>query len=287
MRSRKDSCKINPIGHAIITVIMYFMAGIFLIPFFMMILTTFKDEEHIYDPFYFPNFTYLDNFKKVFEIPSFYTSFLNTVIICVITLTLAILVSSMAGYRVSRSKERFYKVTYAVFIMTMIIPTQTNMVLLYKLGSAIHLINTLPFLILIYLSGNVAYSSLIYAAFTKSIHRELEEAAKIDGCGKFKTFARIIFPLLMPATGTIIAIETFWYWNDFQGPLIYLSDVKMRTLMLEIYNFKTILGTSTYTSTQWGPVTALCLIATIPILLFFLITQKYLLRGLNIGAVKG
>jgi len=269
------------------TAAMFFVALLFTAPFIVLLLTTFKEEDHIFDPFYMPDFTRLDNYRIVFASPTFFTALLNTIIICGVTLLIAVIVSSMAGFVVSRSKERFFKWMYLVFVFALIIPAQTNMVVFYKMGTALHLMNTIPFLILIYLSGNVAYTSLIYAGFTKTIPRQLEEAAAIDGCGKFKTFTKIIFPLLMPATATVFVVEIFWYWNDFQGPLIYLSSGKVPTLMLEIYNFKSYVGTLSYSVTSWGPVSAICVLATIPILLFFLFTQKHLLKGLTVGAIKG
>jgi raffinose/stachyose/melibiose transport system permease protein len=266
---------------------MFLVALLFTAPFIVLLLTTFKEEEHVFDPFYPPNFSFLDNYKMVFSSPTFFTALLNTVIICAVTLLVAVIVSSMAGYVVSRSKERIFKWMYLVFVFALIIPAQTNMVVFYKMGTSLHMMNTIPFLILIYLSGNVAYTSLIYAGFTKTIPRQLEEAAAIDGCGKLSTFMRIVFPLLMPATATVFVVEIFWYWNDFQGPLIYLSNGNVPTLMLEIYNFRSFVGTLSYSVTSWGPVSAICVISTIPILLFFLFTQKYLLKGLTVGAIKG
>lgn len=274
-------------GRTLGSTLMFIIALLFTVPFFVLILSSFKDEEHIFDPFYPPDFTNFDNYKMVFASPTFFPALLNTIVICGVTLIIAVIVSSMAGYVVSRSSERIFKWMYVLFVFALIIPAQTNMVVFYKMGSSLGMMNTIPFLILIYLSGNVAYTSMIYAGFTKSIPRQLEEAAAMDGSGKFRTFVSIIFPLLMPATATVFVVEIFWYWNDFQGPLIYLSNGNVPTLMLEIYNFKSYVGTLSYTVTSWAPVSAICVVATLPILLFFLFTQKYLLKGLTIGAIKG
>lgn len=284
---RTLSMKAVSVRGSIGTTAMFLVALLFTAPFLVLLITTFKDEDHIFDPFYMPDFSRFDNYRVVFASPTFFTALFNTIMICAVTLFIAVVVSSMAGYVVSRSKERFFKWMYFIFVFALIIPAQTNMVVFYKMGTSLHMMNTIPYLILIYLSGNVAYTSLIYAGFTKTIPRQLEEAAAIDGCGKLKTFLLVVFPLLMPATATVLVVEVFWYWNDFQGPLIYLSNGKVPTLMLEIYNFKSYVGTLSYTVTSWGPVSAICVVATIPILLFFLFTQKYLLKGLTVGAVKG
>jgi raffinose/stachyose/melibiose transport system permease protein len=186
------------------------------------------------------------------------------------------------------SEKGAIKNFYWIFVINMIIPYQSGVAILYSLGVKVRLINTVPYLILIYLGTNVSYSSMIYYAFTKSIPRELEESAKMDGCGKFMTFYKIIFPLLLPATGTIIATEVFWYWNDMQGPLIYLAGGigrSPRTLMLFINTFRVNVGSYTYQ--LFAPTSALCLVSCIPMIIFFLCTQRYLIRGLVVGAVKG
>jgi raffinose/stachyose/melibiose transport system permease protein len=194
----------------------------------------------------------------------------------------------MSGYIVSRATKGIIKNFYWIFVITMIVPYQSGMVILYNLGVNLRLINTVPYLILIYLGGNVSYSSLIYYAFTKSIPKEMEESAIMDGCSKFTVFYKIIFPLLLPATGTIIATEVFWYWNDMQGPLIYLGagiGKAPKTLMLFINNFRVNIGSYSYQ--LYAPISALCLLSCIPMIVFFLCTQKYLLKGLVVGAIKG
>lgn len=269
------------------TILMTVFCLIYLFPLFVLILSSFKEEAHIFDAFYWPDFSYFDNYIKVFASPTFWGALGNTLIICIVTLVCSVILASMAGYTLARSRERFFKVSKVVYMMALVVPAQANMMILYKLGISLHLINQPVYLILIYLGSNISYAVMIYSAFTKSIHREIEEAARIDGCDRIQMFRYVIFPLLRPATGTVIATTIFWYWNDFQSPLIYLSDGKHNTLMLEIFNFKEIIGTTSFASTAWGPVSALCIIASLPIIIFFLCTQKHLLSGMTAGAVKG
>ncbi len=287
MKQKNFSALVKSAGWQLFTLVMFMGALVFIFPFLMLFLTSFKVEKDIFNPFVIPDFTYLVNYKLVFTSPTFFLSLMNTVLICVFTMFFAILFSSMAGYMITRAKERIFKITYFIFVLTLIIPGQSNMVMLYKLGAWMHLINTVPYLVLLYLSGNVAYSSMIYSAFTKTIPKALEEAAFIDGCGRFTTFFRIVFPLLSPATGTVIVTEIFWYWNDFQNPLLYLNGTTT-TIMMEIYRFRAIVAAAMATaSTQWGPVSAICFVATMPIVIFFILTQKHLIKGLTIGAMKG
>lgn len=255
---------------------------LFLTPLVLLFLNAFKDKDHVMDVFYLPALTYIENFKKVFAVADFIPALLLTMLICVCTLTLIVLFSAMAGYTIHRSSRKWIKVLYFIFVAGQIIPTQTSMIPIYQLGVKTGMINTLPFLILIYVSGGVAFASIFFTGFSKTIPRALEESASIDGCSYTQTFFRIIFPLLKPASLTIICTTVYWYWNDFQGPLIYLNQSKMVTLMMTIYRFK-----GANSDTDWGPVYALCLLSLIPMVVFFLLTQKKLMEGMVLGSVKG
>lgn len=276
---KKSKNKILPF---IINTLMWIFALIVFAPFTLFILNTFKDKEHIYDTFHMPDITYLDNYKAVLETTNFFQSFGLTVVISVTTLTIIVIISSMAGYAISRSKFKLIKWLYVLLIAGQIIPAQTSMIPIYRIGVTTGLINTVPFLIIIYVAGGSAFATIFFAGFSKTIPEALEEAAYIDGCGKFRSFTNIIFPLLKPATATIVATTVYWYWNDFQGPLIYLNSGKVSTLMMTIFKFMGVNNT-----TDWGPVYALCLMASIPMVIFYMFTQRILLKGLVVGSVKG
>ena len=135
-------------GYGLFTVFMFSTAFAFIFPFILLFLTSFKKAEEIFGPFITPDCTYLENYRLVFSTPSFYQSLLNSVLLCVVTMTFAVVLSAMAGYMVTRADEKIFKITYFIFIFTLIIPGQSNMVVLYKLGAWMHLINTVPYLIL-------------------------------------------------------------------------------------------------------------------------------------------
>lgn len=272
----------NTIWSIIIKTLIIMLGLLFLAPFVLFFLNTFKDADHIFDSFYMPDLLYLENYRKMFESTNFIQSLAFTIAITSTTLFFIVLFSSMAGYMISRTKRRIISSIYLLFAAGQIIPTQTSMIPIYKIGVATHLINTAPFLIIIYIAGGAAFGSLFFAGFTKTIPMALEESAYIDGCGRIQTFFRIIFPLLKPATMTIVATTIYWYWNDFSGALIYLNSGKVVTLMMTIYNFQ---GASR--QTDWGPVYALCFVSAIPMIVFFFFTQKILLKGLIVGSVKG
>ncbi|MGL1891423.1 MAG: carbohydrate ABC transporter permease [Spirochaetaceae bacterium] len=270
------------ISGVVINSFMWIFATIVFAPFVLFILNTFKEKEHIYDVFHIPDLRYLDNYKAVFETSDFFQSLFLTVLISSITLIIIVNISALAGYAISRSKYKIIKYLYVILVAGQIVPAQTSMIPIYKIGVATHLINTVPFLIILYVAGGSAFATILIAGFTKTIPLALEEAANIDGCGRFKTFYKIVFPLLMPAIATIVATTIYWYWNDFQGPLIYLNNGKVGTLMMTIYNF---MGSNN--TTDWGPVYALCLLASIPMVVFYIFTQRILLKGLVVGSVKG
>ncbi|MCU6712727.1 carbohydrate ABC transporter permease [Paenibacillus sp. J5C_2022] len=263
-------------------IIMIAFALIFLYPIFYLVTTSFKKPEHFYDPLSLPTSLYLGHYEKAFAKVDVLQGFLNTGIITFGSLILIVIVSSMAGYTIARMPHKFFQGLLLFFLSGMVIPLQTGMIPLFKLAVATHLIDTRTFLILLYTAGAIPFASFIYTGFTKSIPREMEESASMDGCGKWRTFWTIIFPLLLPATGTVFILNIYGFWNDLFSPLLFLKDPNKLTLMSQIVQFK-----ANNQSVDYGPVFALSVIATLPLFLLFFFTQKYIFRGLVVGAVKG
>ncbi len=270
-------------GKILKSIPLYILATLWMYPFLLLVTSTFKDGNNFFDFKALPNFMYWDNFSKVFTGMVLLRPFLVSLMLTVSTMTATVMFSSMAGYALGRGKEKTFVYIYLLFASGLIIPAQSNMIPIYKLGTAIGLINTIPFLIMIYVSGLASYAALIYAGFTKNVPEELEDSARIDGCGILRTFISIVFPLLLPATGTVLATTTVWIWNDFQNPLIYLNSEKDYTLVMMMFKFYN----ATTKSTQWGPTFVVALVVSLPVLIFFLFTQKYMLKGLVAGALKG
>ncbi|OCT15408.1 hypothetical protein A8709_15115 [Paenibacillus pectinilyticus] len=250
-------------------------------PFALLIITSFKTDHDVFNFLTVPDFTYFDNFTKVLEKASFFQSLGNSLYITCLSILLLIAVSSMSGYAISRRGGKLFNFILMVFLSGMIIPVQVSMVPLFKLGVTLGLANTRTMLVLLYTAINIPFATFIYVGFTKTIPRELEEAAKIDGCNRFNMFWRIIFPLLLPATGTVVVTTIFPIWNDFQYPLIFLRGETKQTLVSLIFSFK-----GQY-ATEWGPVFALCLLSTIPLVALFLLVQKQFFKQVTSGALKG
>ncbi|UVI30651.1 carbohydrate ABC transporter permease [Paenibacillus spongiae] len=258
-----------------------FVSLLFLLPVLYLATMSFKEPRIFYKPLELPDRLYLDYYKEALG-TEFFRSLLNSLLVTAGGLALTIFVASMAGYVLARRKERVFQLFFYLFMSGMIIPTVGSLIPLFKLATFLHLINTRTLLVLLYTAGFIPFASFLYSAFTKSIPRELEESANIDGCGSLRMFWVIIFPLLLPATGTFILTNVYGVWNDFLTPLIFLNSPEKMTLMPMIVQFM-----FNKQSINFGPVFAISVLAMLPLLLMFVLTQKHMLRGLVMGSVKG
>lgn len=262
-------------------ILLILAALLFLAPIFFLVEMTFKHPRIFYEPLRLPDRLYWDYYKQALG-ADFFRGLRNTLYVTTGGLSLTILTASMAGYALSRQKGRLFRILFYLFLSGMVIPTVGSLIPLFKLAISLQLVNTHLLLILLYTAGFIPFASFLYGAFTKSIPRELEESAQMDGCGFFRTYWVIIFPLLLPATGTFILTNVYGIWNDFLTPLIFLNSPEKMTLMPTIVQFM-----FNKQSVNYGPVFAISVMAALPLLLLFAWTQKWMLRGLVIGSVKG
>lgn len=258
------------------------VALLFLLPIFYLVEMSFKKPAIFYEPFRLPDSFYLGYYKSAFTDVAFFRGFGNTLLVTLGGLALTVVVASMAGYVLARMHQRLFRVAFLVILSGLIVPTVGSLIPLFKLAISLHLINTRILLVFVYTAGFIPIATFLYSAFTKSIPRELEESAAIDGCGKQRLFWTIIFPLLLPATGTFIITNVYGVWNDFVTPLIFLNNPAKMTLMPQIVQFM-----SNKQSTNLGPVFAISVLAVLPLVVLFLFTQKFMLKGLVVGSVKG
>ncbi|MFD0711526.1 carbohydrate ABC transporter permease [Paenibacillus sp. GCM10027626] len=273
---RKDRTSIT------LEILLLLIALLFLFPIFYLILTSFKSPDQFYQPLAMPDSVYWGHYEKAVEKVNVVLGFFNTFTISAGSIGLMVIVSSMAGYVIARIPRKFFQFLFYFFISGMVIPLQTGMIPIFKMGVALHLIDTRSFMILLYAAGALPMATFMYSGFTKSVPREIEESAAIDGYGKFRVFWLIIFPLMLPATGTLIMLNIYGIWNDLFGPLLYLKDPAKMTLMAQVVQFK-----ANNQSIDYGPIFALCVMATLPLIVLFFFTQKYMMKGLVAGAVKG
>ncbi|QNK56143.1 carbohydrate ABC transporter permease [Paenibacillus sp. PAMC21692] len=271
----------NPTDIAI-EVGLFLFACLLLYPIYFLYVGSFKSPAIFYDPFAFPKELYWGSFAIVFEKVKLLDGFFNTLVIMSFSLVSIVVICSMAGYAIARVKNRWFQAIYYLFLSGMIVPLQTTMVTIFKMGVSIQLIDTRTFMVLLYAAGAIPIATFIYVGFMKSIPKEIEESAFIDGCGPLQSFARIVLPLLLPATGTILITNVTAIYNDFMGPLLYLKSESKMTLMPQIVQFY-----ANKHSMDYGPVFALSALAVLPLILLFIFTQKYMIKGLIVGSLKG
>ncbi|MFD2611384.1 carbohydrate ABC transporter permease [Paenibacillus gansuensis] len=258
------------------------LAVYFLFPIYMAIINSFKSQSEMYrSVLQFPLSLHFDNYVQAFKKANMLRSGFNTIIVTVTGIVGIVFFSSLAGYKLSRTRGRLSNVLFILFVASMLIPFQTIMVSLTKMARDLGLQGS-PFglgIVCIGLGVNMAI--FLYHGFVKGIPRELDESALIDGSGEWKVFFAIIFPLLLPITFTIIVLNMLWLWNDFLLPVLLLNDFRSYTLVLTINMFF-----GKY-SRDWSLILASLILSSIPIVVIFAIFQRWIIQGITDGAVKG
>jgi raffinose/stachyose/melibiose transport system permease protein len=221
------------------------------------------------------------NYIRSFDKMHYLRSLGNTVFLAAGGVGLIILFSALAGWKLCRTKTKFSKFLLSLFIFSMLIPFSSIMIPLYKVVLVLNIKNSLFGLCFVYAGLGVSMAIFLYHGFVKGIPRELEEAAAIDGCSPLQTFFRIVFPMLKPVTATICITNVLWIWNDFLLPLIILSDNKKYTLLLST---NTLFGQY---SSDWSAILSALVIAALPVIVFYALLQKQILKGITDGAMKG
>lgn len=265
---------------------MILFVGILLIafPMYLTIVTAFKTGKETAQNFFtLPQTLYLDNFKEVIQSNEFFVYVGNSILITVCSLVLILIIVPLVSYAIARNmKKLYYKGIYLMFSLGIFVPFQVIMLPVVKQMTKLSLLNKYG-LIILYATYALAQGVFLYVGYIKNnMPMELEEAAYIDGASKIKTYILVVFPMLKPMTATIIITNALWIWNDFLLPLLMLNkSSKYWTLPLFQYNFQ-----STY-AVEYNLAFASFVLTIIPILIIYLIFQKYILAGMTNGAVKG
>lgn len=228
-----------------------------------------------------PTSLQFENYARTFEKMHYMRSLGNTVFLAAFGVILIILFSALAGWKLCRTKTKLSRFLFNLFVFSMLIPFSSIMIPLYRVTLNLDIKNSLVGLALIYAGLGVSMAIFLYHGFVKSIPIELEEAAAIDGCSAIQTFFIIIMPLLRPITATICITNVLWIWNDFLLPLIVISDNKKYTLLLST---NTLFGQY---SSDWTAILSALLLAAFPVIIFYAVFQKQILKGIADGAVKG
>ncbi len=270
------------ISHFIIYLLLILAALFWLFPLIMALVNSFKTNgELLTNVMSLPKSIDLKNYIRTIEKMHYLRSFGNTVLLSFLSVTLIILFSALAGWKLCRTKTKLSSAIFSLFIFSMLIPFSSIMIPLYRVVLAFHIKNSLIGLSFVYAGLGVSMAIFLYHGFVKGIPIDLEEAAAIDGCNNLKTFSHIVFPMLKPITATICITNVLWIWNDFLLPLINISDNKKYSLLLST---NTLFGQY---SSDWTAILSALILAAIPVIIFYAIFQKQILKGIADGAVKG
>jgi len=275
--------RIRP-GKILVYAVVLLGAALVLLPMYLTVVTAFKTPQEISRSFFaLPKSFYLENFRYILNRSDFMTYVRNSLVVTVSSVGLIVAVTPAVSYAIARKMDtsRFYRGIYYYLLMALFVPFQVIMVPLTLVLDKLQLMN-LPGLIVCYVAFSLSQAVFLYVGYLRSIPAELEEAATIDGCSVGQTYVRIIFPLLMPMTATVIILNALWIWNDFMLPLLVLNrSARMWTMPLFMFNFK-----NQY-SFEANLAFAAFLLALLPILGLYVFMQKYIVAGLTAGAVKG
>ena len=260
----------------------YIVALIFLVPFYFVGINSLKSfADLLANAASWPEAFYWDNYVRVWQIMKFSSAFKNSLLNTVLSNLGLVVISSMAAYRMVRKPNRFNNTMFLLYVAAMVIPFQSIMIPLVRISSDIHIMNSIWGIVIAYFGFGVSLNIFLFHGYIKSIPREIEESAVVDGCNPYGVFWRIVFPLLKPMTITIILLNSLWIWNDFLLPLLFLYDLQLRTIPLATYSFF-----GQYTK-QWDLALAGLVLGITPIILFFLSMQKHIIEGITAGSVKG
>lgn len=258
------------------------IALLFLSPFYFLFVNSVKPfGEIMSDSASWPKVFQWENYAKAWELTKFPQAFTNSLIITVISVGILALISAMGAYRMVRANTWFNRTLFLLFIASMVIPFQTIMMPLLRVVNELGVNNTHFGLVMTYLGLGAPMAVFLFHGFVKSIPREIEEAATVDGCTGISVFFRIVLPMLKPMLMTIIVLNCLWVWNDYLLPSLILQRPEMRTIPLATFAFF-----GQYTK-QWDIALPALVLGITPIVIFFLFLQRYIVEGIAAGSVKG
>lgn len=272
----------NPVGGAVKYGLLMVLTALFLIPIAFIAMTALKSNADLLSkPFYMlPETIQWKNFIKAWDQGRISMYMKNTLLICLIKVPLGILIEAVAAYALTRMNFKYSQFMFGFFLVGMMIPMQATLVPLNIFLNKTHLISTYPGIILVYIGFGIPFGIMILRGFFRSIPKELDESALIDGCGEMGKFFRIILPLAMPAIATLVILDFMATWNEFLLAQIFITKDTMRTITMGLLSFK---GEH---STDYTLLNAATLISIIPTLLVYVVFQNYFVNGMA-GSVKG
>ncbi len=265
-------------------IVLFSLTALFILPILIVFMNSFKSRLYVSTlPFAIPRgdmFVGFENYIRGVTSSGFFISFLRSVWITVVGVMLIIVCTSMSAWYIVRVKSKGTRFLYYMFTFSMIVPFQMVMYTMTFIVNRISFDNVFGIL-LVYLGFGSGLTIFMFTGFIKSIPQEIEEAATIDGCNPLKTFFLIVFPMLKPTAITVSILQAMWIWNDYLLPYLILgSDHKTVPVAIQLAM------QGAYGSTDYGGFMAMLVLAIIPIIIFYISSQKYIIRGVVAGAIK-
>lgn len=261
------------------------LSAIFLVPILLVLLNSFKSRFYISNsPFAMPNsetFVGFENYLNGLSSSGFFISFIRSVWVSIASVLVIIVCTSMASWFIVRVKNKFTKAIYFLFAFSMIVPFQMVMYTMTFIVNRISFDNVFG-IVFVYLGFGAGLSVFMFTGFVKAVPLEIEEAAEIDGCNPLQTFFLVVFPILKPTIITVSILNSMWVWNDYLLPYLILgTDHKTVPVAIQIAM------QGAYGATDYGGFMAMLVLAIISIVIFYIASQKYIIKGVISGAVKG
>lgn len=269
----------------IATLFFTILSLVFVSPIFIVLMNSFKKKTYInLETFKLPNaetFAGINNFKEAITHYDFIQAVGWTVFITVGGVALILVCCSMCAWYITRVQTKLTKLIYLLCVFSMVIPFQMVMFTLSGTADALGL-NTPWGILIVYLGFGAGLAVFMFCGFVKSIPIEVEEAAMIDGCSPVRTFFNVVIPMMKPTLISVGILEAMWIWNDFLLPYLVLDIKKYKTISIIIQYMK-----GSYGRVDMGAIMACLIMAVIPVIIFYLSCQKYIIKGVAAGAVKG
>lgn len=270
-------------GTLVLQIIMTLAAVLFVAPLFIILNYSFKGKRELYlsSPLALPESLNFDNYAAAFKKLDLGTTFVNTLFYTVTSVLILAILCGMTAWAIARCKRKFFKFAYVYFIVGILIPYQALFLPIYIIGYRLNLTNTRYGIIFMYVATGISFGVFLMTSFMSTVPLELEEAARIDGCSVFRTYFSVVLPLLKPAMATLVIMQAFQIWNDYLLASLYVSKKQLKTLTVAIQSLFSA-QSSDYTTAM-----AAIVISVLPIAVLFLSLQKYFIKGMAVGAVKG
>lgn len=277
--------KSKRVENNVIFFVLLTLSVLFLVPIIIVIINSFKSRIYISSqPLKLPNaetFVALENYINGVTSSDFFSAFLRSLFITVVSVILIVLFASMAAWYIVRSNSKITKGIYYMLVFSMIVPFQMVMYTMTYVTNRANLDNVFG-ITFVYLGFGAGLSVFMLCGFIKSIPLEIEEAAMIDGASPIQAFFTVVFPMLKPTAITVAILNTMWIWNDYLLPYLVLGSDK-KTIPVAIQ----LAMQGAYGSTDYGGFMAMLVLAIVPIIIFYIFCQKYIIKGVVAGAVKG